>query len=379
MAVTTQSIVSRGRPTSSTTWLDQTIKTRSVQKPFTNKRMVLPYRLSTYAATAYARFGTSPEVNVDVQFAGQVMQFTDVHGGLGVMTNRSKLSYNKAYSKLYESMKNSSADLLALVAERRAAYGMVANRFTQILSVAEAANKGNVKRLAKALGTTVSDVKRRHPKDSGFLSTPASTFLEVYWGWMPMLQDCVNALTYLGKPIPMISVSGSSGYMVDFAQQRTSPAFLHQRSTGQWRVKLGATLTVSSALQSELSRLGVSNPLAAMWEVTPYSWLVDWFTSVGDMIESLDDDLLCNVHESFVTRYCKGTEEIMYRENLGAPSERGWDLTRNIVLMNREKISIPKPFFTYELPDVSWRKVAVVASLITLKLKRFKRLSESYL
>jgi hypothetical protein len=44
-------------------------------------------------------------------------------------------------------------------------------------------------------------------------------------------------------------------------------------------------------LEAILHSLGVTKPLSVIWELVPFSFVVDWFVSVGEWISSLEDEL----------------------------------------------------------------------------------------
>lgn len=48
-----------------------------------------------------------------------------------------------------------------------------------------------------------------------------------------------------------------------------------------------------SSLQNTLARYGFTNPISLAYELTPYSFVLDWFINVGDVLASLDNLTLC--------------------------------------------------------------------------------------
>ena len=259
---------------------------------------------------------------------------------------------------------------------------MVAGRTRQILAIANAVDSGNPKAIARALGTTPSDLRRRRRRGKkgirGLASKPSETFLEVSWGWLPLLQDLSAALAYLGKDIPPMKVSGSSGFLVDVERHREwFNGFDHYSQGGSFVLKVGVTCTPTTVVQTEIARLGLTNPGAAAWEVISYSWLVDYFVSVGDVIEGWDDSLVLSYRDAYVTRYAWIVEHLKYREYIGNQwNDRGWFFSRERMAMNRERHGkLPGPYLVYHPDPFNPRRLAYLTSLLTLRLKKFKALS----
>jgi hypothetical protein len=48
-----------------------------------------------------------------------------------------------------------------------------------------------------------------------------------------------------------------------------------------------------SSLQTCLARYGFSNPISLAYELTPYSFVLDWFINVGDVLASIDNLTIC--------------------------------------------------------------------------------------
>jgi hypothetical protein len=46
------------------------------------------------------------------------------------------------------------------------------------------------------------------------------------------------------------------------------------------------------SLRSRLNAFGISDILPTIWEAIPYSFVIDWFVNVGDMLRSLEDHLV---------------------------------------------------------------------------------------
>lgn len=50
----------------------------------------------------------------------------------------------------------------------------------------------------------------------------------------------------------------------------------------------GLTIVCTYDIRHTLSQLGISNPATWLWEIIPFSFVIDWFWKVGDMLSRLD-------------------------------------------------------------------------------------------
>lgn len=376
-----------------------TFKTRSVQKPVTDLNLALPYALSVYRMMSNVGWGSYS--NVWLTAHATVWQYADPFTSI-LNSDFSQVStlgladrqlYNKAYDKLVDQLKNESADLLTLLRERKLASDMIHNRLTQFGRLVDESvglskdlaykspkrRKARVTRrvgvIARLLSANPSDITRsisrikQSLKKRDLVNRPSEIVLEFYWGWSPMVSDITNALYYLNSPPERISIYGSSKRVIDVNRTaKSGTERLTQYSNGTVRLRLGGQVEVTNRSLAEMERLGLTNLPQSLYETVPYSWLLDYFSSVGQIIASIDDDLICKLRNPYVTCVIKDALEHVRYEN--ASYGRGWEFTRKRVHMRRQAMSIPKPLLTVFLPEVTFRRVVTGVALVALKLTK---------
>lgn len=132
----------------------------------------------------------------------------------------------------------------------------------------------------------------------------ADTYLEFRLGWLPLVDDVASALVKCGETrAPFANVVATAGEDFNasesdvsfslpsgFENQLRPHAKISDRSTFLLRYK-GAIRTgtdsngkVSAAQELQLLP---RNWLPTAWDLLPYSWIADYFTNIGDMIQSL--------------------------------------------------------------------------------------------
>jgi hypothetical protein len=123
-------------------------------------------------------------------------------------------------------------------------------------------------------------------------------WLELQYGWKPLMSDvfgACNALKQDGVALkPYVKVTGTAkredkAFEVTRAGQygSTQSSFHYVQNVS----KVVLWYEVENDLLIALSSLGVVNPLEVVWELTRFSFVVDWFLPVGEWLGALTADL----------------------------------------------------------------------------------------
>lgn len=385
MGIVTQKITEFSNPVAPSRYNSCVRKTRTVQKPFSGP-LVLPYELQKQVLVTNTLVGNDPywyrtadqtwETQLAYDYAFRDFSYRNDLGRC----------YNIARAKCFERLKAGNADLLALLLERKAASRMIFDRLTQMADIADAVHQRNRKKIIRALRVNPSEFNRKFKKNSGLLSNPSATYLEISWGWLPLLSDLMSSVAYLGLAAPLGAYSGSSGISYSTSFHRDDPSGSYPVNngdqTGKLRLKVGCTVSVESVLRSEIQRLGLTNPGASAWEVISYSWLADYFVNIGEIIEGWDDNLTLSYEQGYVTRLVKGVDTYNYVRRYRNPDRlEGCYAVRTNVMMNRQTYgsSLPSPVLVYNPSPFNLRRASYLASLLVLRLKQFKRFSNQVL
>jgi len=107
---------------------------------------------------------------------------------------------------------------------------------------------------------------------------------------------------------------------------------------------------------------------SVLWELTPWSWLVDWFSNVGDVISNLDTGLVHNLVAKFAyvmgtTEQCLSITTLMNTRLSGTLSHKWW------ILLSRKLRSEANPFgFGLSDSSLSARQWGILSALGMLRL-----------
>jgi len=181
----------------------------------------------------------------------------------------------QARNRLREGRVSNGADL----AQARQSVNMISQDAARVLRALNALRRGNVLEAARILGLSW---KR------GRYGSLADLWLELQYGWKPLLNSIHDNASLLGKGGLLAGSSVKSS-----AQRQTSYEYTDVRGRDTISVKChGGVRTAYSAWVRypgivRADTLGLINPAEVAWELVPFSFVVDWFIPVGNVLQSL--------------------------------------------------------------------------------------------
>lgn len=130
--------------------------------------------------------------------------------------------------------------------------------------------------------------------------TVHKTWLEYKYGWTPLLMDVKNAAEFfaqqhVGRPVRFVvsaseQESGSKNWIQTYwpyDDNQESLAQIFHSSVWESKAKVKIWCELTNPSYSQLQQIGLTNPLLVAWELVPYSFVFDWFISVGDWLQGL--------------------------------------------------------------------------------------------
>jgi hypothetical protein len=141
--------------------------------------------------------------------------------------------------------------------------------------------------------------------------------VEYSYGWKPLVTDIFEAATVLSAPLDpqwiqeskvenfetnasFIYDAGNNGHSASFGNLVKLKIF----------ARVGGVVQVSNPNLQALKNAGLTNPLSWAWELTPWSFLLDWLGFAGDFIESLDDMVGLTLIDGFYTYGYTGNSRV---------------------------------------------------------------------
>lgn len=226
-------------------------------------------------------------------------------------------AFNAAYAKFVSRLKPDASQLGASLAERAQSANMASKRLSQLWEFTRAVIRRDPRRALKALGLHSLPKRKRFRrvwdkyhanKGRENVEDASDLWLELHFGWVPLIQDLHNAVKTLkdGVPRPIVIGTGSSPYnvraVVDEAHYKH---FIHTSV----RCRIEAKVRIANSDVWMLNQQGLINPASVAWEIVPFSFVVDWFFNVGSVLSSLTDLAGLSVIDPQVTYHVTTYEE----------------------------------------------------------------------
>jgi len=203
---------------------------------------------------------------------------------------------DRAVSKCLDKLKNDHVNLGQAFAERKQTDELIGGNARRIAENIENGWAGRLKALEK-------DLRRaRGPRQIKIiLGLIAAARLEIAYGWIPLMQDSFGAVQHLSEREKeanraIITVKSRAR---ETSLEKTSLGWGYRSYSGlvdrireiEHQVLVRLDYYKDNGLLHELSQLGITNPASLAWEVTPFSFVADWFFPIGDYLNRLDATL----------------------------------------------------------------------------------------
>lgn len=163
---------------------------------------------------------------------------------------------------------------------------------------------------------------RRNTKRVHLRKALTDTYLEFNFGWRPLASDIADAIVGLQnrnrmQEIMPVSASATEHYYgtMDSYVHSNNPIFIHNgfvKSTSQFSVRykgkvrvglVNGNIPIAQALQLDLPHF-----VPTVWDLIPYSFVVDYFTNIGNIVRAAS---FCS---SDIVYCCKTTRDTSVRE-----------------------------------------------------------------
>lgn len=218
--------------------------------------------------------------------------------------------YNSAYEKFTSTVKGDVAQLLVSYAERREAFSMMLNRLIRIINAVRAFKQLDFGAAARALGVLAPSSAQRkrwsNPRQWG------ANWLEWHFGWSPTIGEIYAAIEIIdGKFSPPLVVE-SSGWKLDNDKTLVDSPLVGrgvemETFRGMAYCRFSSEVEVSDLTLLKANQLGLINPASVVWELIPFSFLADWFGTVGLWLGGFTDFCGLSLHQPQHVYYIYGS------------------------------------------------------------------------
>jgi len=271
------------------------------------------------------------------------------------------LARNNAIRKLIDRAElGIEANLAQDFAQIGQTFGLITQNASKIVKSVRQLKRGNIAEAARILtaGRRVSKIRKGDPRPSKSL---ANNWLELQYGWKPLLMDIEGTL----KSLSVMNTEGfvqtvtASGKAKSYSEVLL-PAVNTSDTTGKARnstltettCRIGLRFRMASPLRSFLAQTGFTNPINLVWEILPFSFVADWFLPIGPYLEAFSAFDGLEFMDGFQTQFTKGqTVSAIDNEQFGVTNPAFFKVEHGLfkadwVRLDRTKLlQFPMPTF----------------------------------
>ena len=201
-------------------------------------------------------------------------------------------AYTKARADLAGQVNAMRLNLAQAFAERAQTARLFADTAYRVVEMARNLRKGNLPGLVDSISKREADRLKRSVRKQPPDKRLATHWLEIQYGWKPLLQDVYGAARLLADHALERAVQTCVGHgfhktlvFQAGSAQTLQPEVIVLKTT---KCSISASFQLDSAARAGLAQTGIDNPALLAWELLPYSFVVDWFIPVGNYLEALN-------------------------------------------------------------------------------------------
>lgn len=201
----------------------------------------------------------------------------------------------KLMGKLSSKIRKNDFNGDAFIAEGRQTLALLTSTASRLAGFLESVRHGNVYKAASYLGgprrstgksKIVNTLKRELTPNGKSTGSLQNAILEVQYGWRPLLQDAHSFGTALAAIYEKTPIQN---YRV---RRKKSLSGIYVGSGGvNYNIHVTKTVWLKVTVTSEPGTrqiLHMNDPLAAAWELTPWSFIADWFIPIGSYLQAVN-------------------------------------------------------------------------------------------
>jgi hypothetical protein len=294
-----------------------------------------------------------------------------------------------ARAKFVNHLGDSSSFGATLTAELKQTWGTVNGGIVQALAAAKAVASGKLGKAAKILGfhpptewvsaktrrvnkTALNrDGKRTVVKKPGYhawrmpdgkmvAQNAAGRWLWYSYGVKPLVSDIYNGMDILTRDLPFHRVTGK-GYG---SSARNGPrTFYKEKLSAKSSVRISAFVRVANPNLWLANQLGLINPIQWINEAIPFSFVIDWFSNLSQIIMQMTDFIGLEIARPVTTYKHVGEISLTY-------PEYGQLTCRSQATYFNRTLSVPSAKLRFAYERFQWQRGANAISLLVGFLKK---------
>lgn len=276
-----------------------------------------------------------------------------------------------ARAKLVGRLHYGDASLGVSLAGWRSSVSMVATRARDIVKILQRIkSKERMRELqrdaSRFKGMSLKEIARKG----------ADSHLELIFGWIPLYSDMQAAMAVLCGDIPYGFSSARHKIVIDKTwdiEKNISRKTELLSVSSVWATQV----VVENQNAWLLNRLGLLNPAVVIWDIIPWSFLVNLFVNVNSVLKSYTDFVGLSFPNSSVTTTVRGTRSHSYLKNPYYPGITANGSTHTLLWKSRYLGTPPRPTLEFRTPELNLGLLAMSGSLLVQQSRRLEKLFHS--
>lgn len=199
----------------------------------------------------------------------------------------------KAINAAYAKLKDQKVNYGVFAAEASTASAMIAKNTRAVYNAYKNVRKGDMKAAYDALRVSTRPATKRWHKPPKNSKEASSRWLEMQYGWMPLVSDIYGAIQDVNAGLlrePRVTARVMrTDEVVESIPVAPGPFYNGMKDVNRQNLVLvRLDFAIDLPILQQFINKGLTNPVEIAWELVPFSFVVDWFTSIGDYLSTLD-------------------------------------------------------------------------------------------
>lgn len=205
----------------------------------------------------------------------------------------------------------------------------------------------------------------------------AGQVLEYYFGWAPLAQDIVRTLStvcYYAIPDEYIRSSSTSYFDIEKKYAGSYGSMQTHSWLGFGRVTIGANVAIENPNLWLANRAGLINLPGIIWDAIPWSFMVNQFVNVNQLIGQLSNEVGLTITDRSTTNTSR---MIHVRQNVkrANPAKPFTTSINRLSYLKRERTvgSFPTVSTEFRVPDMNIEKWLILSSLAVQRMRSISK------
>jgi len=240
---------------------------------------------------------------------------------------------SEAITKVIKKLKDRKASIGEDLAEAGKTYHSLTTEIGNLARALYAVKHGNIR-----------EAVRRISDGRGIVRRGADLFLQYKYGWKPIMSDIYGMTELLKEQCKPAMLMTASARTKPVNSRLLPKAGFDRKGSVDIRGRLALTGMVNPNQARLPDRIGLSNPLSLAWELVPYSFVVDWFIPIGDILDAMTPPLGLDFVGGSCTFHYEGELYSRILPTPGSEEVTPAETTYRVFSLNRTNYSEwPKP------------------------------------